>query len=208
MFKVYGYKNTRSLRITWMLEELGLPYEYQVVDFAKGESKSPEYLAINPAGKVPAFEHDGFVILESAAVIAYLGDITESPKLVPTAGTLRRAKYDQWSYFAMCELEQPLWTIGKNKFALPKEHRCPEILPTAQWEFQQALQLLSRGLEEQEYILGDEFSGADILLSQTLMWGQAFKQPIEQSNLLAYLERIKGRPALARAIQREAEAAG
>lgn len=206
MMKVYGYPNSRSTRITWMLEELEQDYEFCLVDFAKGEPQSPEYLAINPAGKVPAFQEDELLLLESAAIVAYLGDKTPDSKLVPSAGTVERARYDQWSYFAMCELEQPLWTIGKNKFALPEAQRCAEIFPTAQWEFQKALKLFSKGLGDKPYILGENFSGADVLLGQTLLWGTAFKQPIEQENLKAYQERVTSRPALARAKSREAAA--
>ncbi|OUR89715.1 glutathione S-transferase [Gammaproteobacteria bacterium 42_54_T18] len=204
MMKVYGYPNSRSTRITWMLEELEKEYEFCLVDFNKGESQSKEYLAINPAGKVPAFQDDDLLLLESAAIVAYLGDKSPESGLVPTAGTAERARYDQWSYFAMCELEQPLWTIGKNKFALPEDQRCESIFPTAQWEFQKALRLFSEGLGENSYILGDSFTAVDILLGQTLLWGTAFKQPIEQENLKEYLKRVTSRPALARASATEA----
>ena len=206
MMKLYGHPKTRSTRISWMLEELGEQYEFCLVDFKKGESQSPEYLAINPAGKIPALIHDDLLLLESAAIIAYLGDIYPDSKLVPVAGTAERAIYDQWSYFAMCELEQPLWTLGKNTFALPKKYRCAEILPTAQWEFQKALKLFSNGLGDKSYILGESFTAVDILLCQTLLWAIAFKQPVEQKNLLAYVARMQSRPALARAVAKEAAA--
>lgn len=203
MMKVYGFPNTRSTRITWMLEELEQEYEFCLVDFNKGEPQAPEYLAINPSGKVPAFSDGDFLMLESAAIVAYLGDKNPDSKLIPAAGTIERARYDQWSYFAMCELEQPLWTIGKNKFALPEAQRCAAIFPTAQWEFQKALKLFSAGLGDNDYILGDSFSAVDILLGQTLMWGTAFKQPIEQENLQAYLKRVGSRAALDRARTKE-----
>ena len=201
--KVYGFPNTRTLRVTWMLEELGLDYEYQLVDMAKGEAQSPAYLEINPAGKVPSLSADGAILTESAAIVNFLGALKPQAELIPAASPLRRASYDQWCNFAITELEQPLWTIGKNKFALPKEQRCPEIFPTAQWEFQKALDLLSRGLGQHDYILGDSFSAADILIAHTLFWGMAFKQPIEQDNLKAYVGRMGVRPALASARARE-----
>lgn len=204
--KVYGYPNTRATRITWMLEELGQAYEFCLVDFKTGASQSPAFLAINPAGKVPALVDGDVVLLESGAIVAYLGDCSPASKLVPAAGTPLRAIYDQWSYFVLCELEQPLWTIGKHKFALPAERRCAEILPTAQWEFQKALDVFSKGLGSKPYILGENFSAADILLAQTLSWATAFKQPIEQDNLLSYFERLTARPALIRAQQRESAA--
>ena len=203
MMKVYGYPKTRSTRITWMLEELELDYEFCLVDFSKGEPQSPEYLAVNPSGKVPAFVHDDLLLLESAAIVAYLGDQHPESPLVPAAGTAERGRYDQWSYFALCELEQPLWTIGKHKFALPKDQRCADIFPTAQWEFQKALKLLSEGLGDKPYILGEGFTAVDILLGQTLVWGAAFKQPIEQGNLQAYMKRVTSRPAFERATEKE-----
>lgn len=203
---VYGYPNTRTLRVTWMLEELGLEYDYKLVDFAKGESQSPGYLEINPGGKVPALVVDGATLTESAAIVNYLGTMKPELGLIPVSSPLRRAIYDQWCNFAIAELEQPLWTIGKNKFALPKEHRCEEIFDTAAWEFQKALTLFSQGLGDQDYILGSDFSAADILLAHTLFWGMAFKQPIEQENLKAYIGRVGIRPALSSARAREQSA--
>ncbi len=203
MINLYGYPQTRSRRITWMLEETGAEYEFKLVDFNKGESQSDWFLAINPAGKVPAMTDGDLLLTESAAIINYIGDKFPGSGLIPAAGTPERGLYDQWCYFAMTELEQPLWTQGKHRFALPKEHRVPEIMETASWEFQKALGLLEQGLGSNDYILGDKFSAADILLTHTLIWGINFKNEVKQENLLAYVERNRGRDALARAIERE-----
>lgn len=199
---VFGFPKTRSLRVVWMLEELGLPYDYHLVNMAAGESQSPAYLGINPAGKVPALQTDEGILVESLAIVNYLGALKPDSGLIPVT-PFARARYDQWTLFAVTELEQPLWTIAKNKFALPKEQRCSEIFPTAQWEFQKALRLLSLGLDTHPYILGDAFTAADILLTQTLFWGMAFGQPIEQDNLKDYLSRLGNRPALSAARNRE-----
>lgn len=207
MIKVYGSPNTRATRITWMLAELDQEYEYCCIDFKKGDNQSPMFLAINPAGKVPAFEDGDLLLLESAAIVAYLGDQNPDSTLVPLAGTAERALYDQWSYFVLCELEQPLWTIGKHRFALPKEYRCKDIFPTAQWEFQKALQLVSDALGDKPYLLGDRFTAVDILLGQTLLWGVAFEQVLEQENLQSYMNRVTSRPALKRAQDKEAASA-
>jgi glutathione S-transferase len=200
---VYGFPNSRSLRVTWMLEELGLDYDYHLVNMAKGESRSPEFLAINPGGKVPALQTDDGILTESAAILNYLGALKSDSGLIPNGSPFQRARYDQWCLYAVTELEQPLWTIGKNKFALPKEQRCAEIFPTAQWEFQKALGVMSQGLGSQDFILGNTFSAADILLAHTLFWGMAFKQPIEAANLQAYMARMNSRPALAAARAKE-----
>lgn len=203
MIQVYGFPQSRSTRIVWLLEELGVDYEFNLVDFMKMEHRSPEFLALNPAGKVPAIVEGDLVMTESGAIVTYLAERFADKGLIPPAGTAERATFLQWSYFALCELEQPLWTMGKHKFALPAEQRVAEIFPTAEWEFQKALALLSEGLGDKPYILGENFSAADILLGHTLFWGMSFKQPIEQANLQAYAKRLQGREALARAKARE-----
>jgi glutathione S-transferase len=203
MITVFGFPQTRSRRITWMLEELEQDYKFRLVDFNKGEPKSPEYLAINPAGKVPAMQDDDLLLTESAAIVTYLGDKFPEKGLVPKAGTAERGKFEQWSYFAMCELEQALWTMGKHRFALPEEQRVPAVLETAAWEFQRALALLEQGLGDKDYILGDNFCAADILLGHTLIWGINFKQAVEPENLKQYVQRLKEREALSRAIAKE-----
>jgi glutathione S-transferase len=189
-----------------MLEELGLGYHYHLVNMTKGESRAPEFLAVNPAGKVPVLKTEQGILTESVAILNYLGALKPDEGLIPTHCLFERARYDQWCIFAAAELEQPLWTIGKNKFALPKAQRCPEIFPTAEWEFQKALALFSKGLGDNPYILGNYFSAADILLAHTLFWGRDFKQSIEVENLQAYIERIQTRPALAAAVKKEKDA--
>lgn len=208
MITVYGYPKTRTNRVTWMLEELGVEYQYKLIDLMKGEGRSEPYLAINPSGKVPSLSDNGLILTESAAMLTYLGDKYGTPPLMPTPGSPERAMHDQWLCFAIAELEQPLWTVGKHKFALPKERRVPEIFETAVWEFQKALGLLSKGLGDSEYILGNDFSAADILIGHTLFWGLSFKQPIEQENLSAYINRLKNRPARLSSIEKENQAAG
>ena len=203
MIVIYGYPNTRALRITWLLAELSAPYDYHLVDLMKGDLQSADYLAVNPAGKIPALKDGDFICTESVAIMAYLCDKFAKNRLIPTVGTIQRAKYNQWTSFVISELEQPLWTIGKHTFALPKKYRLKEVIPTAEWEFQSALALLSQGLGQKEYILGDSFSAADVLIGHTLLWGTFFKQTIEHKNLQDYMQRLMARPALKQAQAKE-----
>ncbi|MBR9910722.1 MAG: glutathione S-transferase family protein [Gammaproteobacteria bacterium] len=206
MITVYGLPKSRSTRVLWALEEVQQDYTFIPLDFLKGEQLQPDYLRINPAGKVPALLHEDFVLTESAAIVNYVA--TEfGDDLIPRNNNRLRAEYDRWCFFTLSELEQPLWTIGKHKFALPAEKRVPAVLETANWEHEKALGLLSQGLGEKTYILGDQFSGADILLGHTLRWGLAFKRPLPQQNLQDYLARLEARPALQAAVQRESQAA-
>jgi glutathione S-transferase len=198
MMEVFGGINSRAIRCIWTLEEVEAPYEIHPIDFAKGEQRSPEFLALNPAGKVPAFRHGELVLTESAAICNYIAEQFPEKGLIPVSGGPERAHFDQWMFFAMSELEQPLWSMGKHRFALPEAQRIPEMIEVAKWEFDRALEILRLGLGHRDYILGENFSVADILLGQTLFWARTFKLPVEHANLVTYSERLRERPAFQR----------
>ena len=159
--------------------------------------------ALNPGGKVPTLVEDDFVLTESGAIVAYLADKRPDVGLMPAAGTPERAKCWQWMLFALTELEQPLWTISKHTFALPEKLRVPAIIPTAKKEFLRAAGVLATGLGDREWLGGDAFTGADLMVGHTLAWARAFSVPWEQPTIDAYAERVLSRPALARASARE-----
>ena len=158
MITIYSFPNTRGTRITWLLEEMDLDYQLALVDLTKGGNRSPDFLSINPAGKVPAMVDGDLLMMESGAIVTYLADKYSAGRLIPAAATTLRGRYEQWAYFSVCELEQGLWSIGKHKFALPEPQRVDTMLATAAWEFQQALSLLSSGLADNDYILGEHLS--------------------------------------------------
>ena len=203
MLTLYGCPKTRSVRAAWALEEAGAAYDYRKIDLGQGEGRQPPYLRVNPGGKVPALVEGEFVLTESAAICTYIGDKFPESRLTPAPGTQERGRYDQWCYFAMAELEQPLWTMAKHRFALPAEWRVPAVIDTAIKEFGVALALLKTGLGDKPFILGETFTCADILIAQTLQWAKVANVLPESSRLSAYLERMLSRPALARARVRE-----
>ena len=203
MLTVYGCTNTRSSRVVWALEEAGAEYEYIAVDLRAGAGRQPEYLALNAGGKVPTLVDGGLVLTESAAICTYIGDHFPSSRLTPPVGSHERARYDQWCYFVLSELEQPLWTIAKHNFALPERRRVPAVLDTARWEFAVAAKVLAAGLGRGEFIVGDGFTAADILIAHTLAWARACELSPEHDNLTAYAARLLARPAWARARERE-----
>ncbi len=198
MMEIFGSTSSRAIRCIWAAEEVEASYESHAIDFAKGENRSPEFLAMNPAGKVPAFRDGDLVLTESAAICNYIAEKFPEKGLIPVSGSPERAHYDQWMFFAMSELEQPLWSMGKHRFALPEAQRIPEMLEVAKWEFDRALEILRVGLGEQTYILGESFSMADVLIGQTLFWARTFKVPVEHANLVAYNDRLRARPAFQR----------
>jgi len=202
MIKLYGVPRSRSLRVSWTLEELGLDWQYQFIDFAKGDSRSADFLAVNPCGKVPALVDNGLVITESAAIVLYLAEKYGDRKLLPEVGSDASALHHQWVSFIICEIEQPLWTIGKHKFALPEELRQQSMFAVAKWEFDKAATLAEKGLPDSDYLLGDNLSAADILLGHTLLWATRFEQDIPPK-LAAYRDRVTSRKAMSKALDKE-----
>lgn len=202
MIKLYGVPRSRSLRVSWTLEELGLDWQYQYINFAKGDSRSPDFLAVNPCGKVPALVDGDLVLTESAAIILFLAEKYGDRKLLPAPASDASALHHKWVSFIICELEQPLWTIGKHKFALPEDIRQQSMFAVAKWEFDKAAELAENWLPERDFLLGDELSVADILLAHTLLWATRFEQDIPPK-LAAYRDRVTARPAMSRALEKE-----
>ncbi|RCV88892.1 glutathione S-transferase family protein [Billgrantia montanilacus] len=202
MITLYGFPNSRSLRAVWVLEELGVEYDYRHVDMMAGEGQGEAHLARHPDGKVPVLEEGELTLFESTAICRYLAERHGEPDGLLPASIEGRARVDQWMSFVVSELEQPLWTQAKHKFALPQEQRVPAVLPTAAWEFQRALGAVQRRFDGEGWLAGDRFSVADVLLAHTLSWGVQFKHRLPEA-LNDYRKRCMSRPALARAIERD-----
>lgn len=201
MIKAYGLNSSRSTRMLWALEEAQVEYTYHHLNFRQGEHLSKEYLSINPASKVPSLVDGELVLTESAAIVNYIAN-KYAPHLAP-ASVEEKALYDQWLFFITGELEQALWTIGKNKFALPKERRVADAIELGKWEQTRSLDLLSKGLGDKDYLLGDKFTAVDIMAGHTLAWGLRFKLPLEQDNLQKYYNRITERDGYKKALEKE-----
>lgn len=192
---LYGFGLSRSFRCLWALAEAGIDYEFVSLNlgsFGSDGAKSPEYLKLNPQGKVPTLKHDDFILTESAAILNYIGTISDKP-LIPAEIKLR-AKYDELGFFVLSELEQPLWTTSKHKFALPEEQRVERILGTAKWEFEKAQNAFSKLVSIDEFVLGDSFTFADILVAQTFNWADRFGFDVAE-DYLEYRDRMYARDA-------------
>ena len=110
-----------------------------------------------------------------------------------------RACYDQICFFVLSDLEQPLWTNGKHRFAIPEQYRVPEVLKTADWELEKSLKALGQFLKGKTYIVGDTFTMADILVAHTLNWADTFKFEVPD-DFLAYRDAMYARPACKNAL--------
>jgi len=200
---LYGNGQSRSFRALWALEETGIPYEYKHVELGLGEgSDTPgeAYLSLNCQGKVPTLIDADLVISESAAILNYIAALKPSSHLIPENDPALRVRYDQIGFFVLSELEQPLWTSGKHRFALPEKVRVPAILDTTvHWEFDKALEALGHLFNGKGYAIGNRFSMADILVAHTLNWAESFMFKVPDE-FQTYRKKMYDRPACKKAL--------
>ena len=203
MLHIYGSGLSRSLKALWALEEAGIEYQYHAMQIGRpGEvgTQGEAYLQLNPLGKVPCLVDDGFVVNESAAILNYIAALVPEKQLIPPAEDIKaRAQYDDFCYFILTELEQPLWLLAKHKFVLPKEYRC-DIKQSATWEFERTVDALMKQWQARSYAIAERFTMADIMLAYTLQWAKRaeFDLPGE---LDSYRERQYQRDACQKAIE-------
>ena len=194
MERVTFYHNPMSRgRIAhWMLEETGAPYDVEILSFEKGEHKAPEYLAINPIGKVPAIVHRGTVVTESAAICAYLADAFPQSDLAPALDDPARGTYYRWLFFGAGCIEPAL---VDRLFARPPVDR-PGALGYG--NYTDTLNALEQALAPGPYILGERFSAADVYVGSQIVWGMMTKSLEPRPAFEQYAARLSERPALQR----------
>ena len=144
--KLYEAAKTRSARCRWVLQELQVPFEAVPVRLAQGEHQQPEFLKLNPYGRVPVLVDGNLVLSESVAICLYLADHYADRGLIPVPGTPERAIHDQWLLF-VTELEQPLWQIRRHTVLYPAAKRLPAEVAIARDNFKKAAQVLDRALQ-------------------------------------------------------------
>jgi len=195
---LYYTHRTRALRPRWVLEELELPYRLQLIDLFGGDSRTAEYRRIHPHGSVPAIDIDGHVMIESCAICHWFSDRYPEKQLAPPAAdTTARMDYEQWVFYVPGTLEPLAFQILLHSMILPEKHRVPDMVPWATHGYQSVLKFLNEVLATRDYIAGERFSTADILLGSTLLW---LPQMLEdQPALGAYTDRLQQRPAYQRA---------
>jgi glutathione S-transferase len=206
--RLYGYRNGRTLRALWALEEVGAEYEFVEVDVTKGEGQTEWFLKINPFGKVPVLVAGDLVISESAAICQHVAQTHPAAALLPPPATAESAHCHQWISFLLTEVDAPLWTIAKHRFALPVEKRVPAVVDTALWELQRALRLLDDALRGREFLVGDRLTVADIVAGHCLVWAKSARIAVEGARLASYGQELGNRPAMVRAGERARSGAG
>ena len=200
---LWGAGSSRTMRANWMLQELELPYEHRPIRSRTGETLTPEYTRLNPSQKIPTLQDGDFVLTESAAIVTYLGAMYGAAKnLRPPTAPRERARYDQWCFFVMMELDaNALYILRRHEDLKDVYGEAPNALKTARDCFARQVNAAATRLAPAgPFVLGERFSGPDILLTTCLV--SAIGRKIELPGLLHdYLKRTTAREAYQRALQ-------
>ncbi|MGH8117836.1 MAG: glutathione S-transferase family protein [Rhodanobacteraceae bacterium] len=177
-----------------MFEELGVPCDMVALNLKAGEQRSPEYLAINPMGKVPAIRHEGVLITEQPAVLMYLADLYPEKNLAPAPGDPLRGPYLRWMVFYGSCFEPAIMDYSEKRTPMAP-------MACAYGDYESVMHVIAEQLATGPWLLGEHFTAADVLWGGALNFGLMFKLVPELPVFRAYVERVRSRPAIRRAFE-------
>ncbi len=196
---LYFAPRTRSGRVRWMLEELGVAYDLKLVDLEKGENDRVEYRRIHPLGEVPALVDDDLIVIDPTAICMYLADRFEDRKLAPAVGTKDRAHYYQWLSFAIGVVEPIVQTIFDTTVTSPDPERSPPILAAAMKRWREVAKMVDVAMAGKAYFVGERFSTADVILGSILNWAGQMDLLDDYPDLKSYAHYLTSRTAYKKA---------
>ena len=201
LIRLHFYPGTRAVRVRWVLEEIGAPYQLSVVNLRRGAHKSEDYLKIHPLGKVPALEIDNTTIFESLGICLYLADRFVHADLAPVVtDRTRRADYCTWMAFSTGTLEPAIFEQLRAKKAGERGIASIALGP-ALTPFADVASYMERHLAERPFLLGDEMTAADIMNGSMMAWAQDIGLLEGRDSIRAWAANLKTRPAYSRAMQ-------
>ncbi len=195
MYTVIGPVKSRTLRVLWMLEELGVDYDHQ-----PASPRSPEVRALNPLGKVPVLLDDDHTFTDSTAIMTYLAD--KHGELTFPAGSQERAVQDGHTGFLLDEFDACLWTAARHSFVLPEERRVPAVKDSLKWEFERSQKQFAERLGSRKFLMGETMTIPDIIAAHCGGWAVSANFPISEPIFRDYFTRLRSRPAFLRAMER------
>jgi len=198
---LYHAAPSRSSIVRWMLEEVGEPYDIHLLSLAKGEQLAPDYIAVNPTGKVPALKHGDVAITEAAAICTYLADAFPKAGLSVPIGEPRRGVYLKWLFFGPSCIEPAMM----DRAAPRKEE--PRRGMLGYGEFDTVMDVVAKAVAVGPHIMGEQFTAADVVVGSGLRFGMMFKLLPERPEFTAYVGRLALRPALQRTQAKDKELA-
>ncbi|MFK7913343.1 MAG: glutathione S-transferase family protein [Pseudomonadales bacterium] len=199
MLRIYHAPITRSLRVIWLCEELALPLDITPVDFSAAYRATPEWRAISPIGKVPVLTDGALRMYESGAMVQYILDRYGDGRLQPQAGTEEHALFLQWCWFAESTLARPLGEIVNHGREFPGERRIDAVVEEMKDRAALCLEPIIETTRNQPYLLGADFSAADVMTGYSLMLAHRLMPERIPDALAPYWQRLSERPAYQRA---------
>lgn len=204
MLKLHFAPNSRAVRTLWLLEELGLPYELNRMDFHPKDLKSDAHRARHPLGRIPVLEDGDVMIFESGAIAEYILERHKNGGLKPAVDAPNFPDYLQWFHYCEGMVMPPINTIVVQTILLPPERRDETALGQAQRLLAKAVQPVEEAMVGKEYLAGD-FSAADTMLGHSIIMAERMGIVTdEHPNLKAYIGRLNARPALQKAFEFDA----
>jgi glutathione S-transferase len=191
--KLYEFGPSRALRVRWTLQELDVAFETVTIDLRAGEQRKPEFLAINPAGRLPVLIDGDKVLTESVAIVLYLAEKYPAQRLIP-ADLEQRGQLYRWLLFTATELEQPLWRMVRHAMLYPENKRLPAEIALAREDFAALAQILEAHMRGRKFVVGDAVTVGDFVLAYTLDWATVMRCLNGLPVLEAYLEQMYARP--------------
>jgi len=198
---LYHASPSRSSVVLWMLEEIGELYDIHLLSLSAGDNLKPDYLAVNPMGKVPALSHNGTIITEVAAICTYLADAFPQKKLNVPIGTPQRGVYLKWLFFGPGCLEPAV--VDR---AAPRKDP-PRRAMLGYGDFDTTMNVIAKAVEKGPWLMGEQFTAADVVIGANIRWATIFKLIPERKEFLDYAARIAARPAAQRAEAKDKELA-
>jgi glutathione S-transferase len=198
MIEIYHVPGTRGVRPIWLCAELGIDYRVVDVDFSASYRSSPEWRRMNPVGKVPVMvdtDADGLMFFESGAMVQYLLDRFDQGSLEPERGSPDHALYLQWSWFAEATFARPLGEIVNHLREFPGEQKSEAAIEEMRNRARLCLHALTPQLKQRDYIVGDSFSAADIMLGYSVMLASKYLPEPLPNEVADYWNRLSERPA-------------
>jgi glutathione S-transferase len=199
---LYHASPSRSSIVLWMLEELGQLYDIKLLKLSEGDNLKPDYLAVNPMGKVPALAHRGTIITETAAICTYLADEFPQAKLNVPVGSPARGVYLKWLFYGPGCFEPAV--IDR---AAPRKEE-PRRAMLGYGDFETAMNVVAKAVDKGPWLMGEQFTAADVVIGANVRWGMQFKLVPERKEFVDYAARIAARPAVQRADAKDQEMGG
>ncbi len=196
--KIYGTAASRAARPLWVAQELGLVFEHIALPYSGGATRTPEFLKVNPNGRIPVVDDDGVLVWESMACTMYLAErfLGRQGESLAARSNTERAEILRWTFWVVTECEKDALLFLMHAMVMPTERRKPQLAEEALRHLASPLRILNQHLQDRPYLAGERFTVADICVASVLAWVKSADDLMAQCpQLRDWLQRCQGRPA-------------